>query len=78
MPIRCYNEKRAQYYQKRHVEEIKLSALYDIYAVGSSIGVIEESVGESTNCYITTVNFRGDGYKKLGLPWVDKNCKKCM
>lgn len=84
LPIRCYNEKRAQYYQKRHAEEIKLFALYDTYAVGSGIvhprygiGVIEENVGESTNRYIT-VNFRGDGYKKLGLAWVDKNCKKSM
>lgn len=84
MPIRCYNEKRAQYYQKRHAEEINLSALYDTYAVGSGIvhprygiGVIEENVGESTNRYIT-VNFHGDGYKKLGLAWVDKNCKKSM
>ena len=82
LPIRCYNEKRAQYYQERHAEETKLSALYDTYMVGSSIvhprygiGVIEENVGESTNRYIT-VNFISVGRKKLGLAWVDKNCEK--
>ena len=82
MPIRCYNEKRAEYYRHKHLEEDKLSKHYDTYRIGDTIehpkygtGVIMDIFGESVNRSIT-VMFTGVGDKKLGLAWVDSNCKK--
>lgn len=84
LPIRCYNERRAQYHRQKHAEEAKLSEHYDSYVVGSSIdhpqygiGVIEEIIGESISRCIT-VNFNSVGRKRLDLTWVDKNCRKCL
>ena len=83
LPIHCYNEKRAEYYQHKHAEEAKLAKHYDTYIVGSKIvhphfgvGVIMEITGESISRCIT-VDFDGVGCKRLGLTWVDKNCRKC-
>lgn len=82
MPIRCYNEKRADYYRQKHLEEDRLSEHYDAYHIGDAIehpkfgvGVITDIFGESVNRSVT-IEFTSVGVKKLGLAWVDSNCKK--
>lgn len=84
LPIRCYNERRAEYYRHKHAEEARLAKHYDTYGIGDRIahpqfgvGVIEEITGESINRCVV-VNFDGNGYKRLSLTWVDRNCRKCM
>ncbi len=81
-PIRCYTEKRADCYRQKHLEEDKLSERYDTYHIGDAIehpkfgdGVIIDIFGESVN-RIVTIEFTIAGVKKLGLAWVDSNCKK--
>lgn len=82
MPIRRYNEKRAEYYRQKHLEEDKLSEHYDTYRIGDAIehpmfgtGVIIDIFGESVTRSVI-VEFTSAGVKKLGLAWVDTNCKK--
>ena len=66
------------------MQKTKLAKHYDTYIVGSKIvhphfgvGVIMDITGESVNRCIT-VNFDSVGCKRLGLTWVDKNCRKCL
>lgn len=82
MPIRCYNEKRADYYRQKHLAEDRLSEHYDTYHIGDAIehpkfgaGVITDIFGESVSRSVT-IEFTSAGVKKLGLAWVDSNCKK--
>lgn len=82
MPIRCYNEKRAEYYRQRHIKTDELSKRYDIYNIGDRIehpkfglGIIEEVIGESVN-RLVVVNFQNIDSKRFGLAWIDSNCKK--
>ena len=82
MPIRCYNEKRADYYRQKHLKEESLSKRYDEYYIGDIIlhpkygkGVIKDVQGESIS-RIITVEFTSVGEKVLGLSWVDTNCNR--
>ena len=82
MPIRCYNEKRADYYRQKHLKEESLSKRYDEYYIGDIIlhpkygkGVIKYVQGESIS-RIITVEFTSVGEKVLGLSWVDTNCNR--
>lgn len=83
MPIHCYNEKRADYYRQKHLKEDKLSEHYDTYSIGDAIehpkfgtGIITDIFGESINRSVT-IEFTSSGVKRLGLAWVDANCKQC-
>ena len=82
MPIRCYNEKRVDYYRQKHFKEESLSKRYDEYYIGDIIlhpkygkGVIKDVQGESIS-RIITVEFTSVGEKVLGLSWVDTNCNR--
>ncbi len=81
-PIRCYNESRADFYRQKHLEESKKSEHYDTYNIGDKIdhpkygvGVIEEISGAGT-CRCISVRFQGSECKRLGLGWVDSNCRR--
>lgn len=82
LPIRLYTDQRAKYHQHKHAEEKKLSEQFDGYRIGCCIdhpvygvGTIKAITGESVSRNIT-VNFSSVGIKKLGLAWVDKNCRR--
>ena len=81
-PIRCYSDRRAEYYQKKHAEEARISSRFDTYCVGDGIehpkygyGIIVGIDGESLSRCIV-VDFSSVGSKKLSLQWVDSYCKK--
>lgn len=83
MPIRCYNKNRDEFYRQKHLKEENLSKHYDTYHIGDVIehpkfgsGAIIDIFGESVNRSVT-IEFTNAGVKKLGLAWVDSNCKKC-
>ena len=70
------------YYKRKHLEESKISEHYDTYNIGVKIdhpkygvGVIEEIFGSGT-CRCISVRFQSYDCKKLGLRWVDSNCRR--
>ena len=82
-PTRCYNSERSEYHKKKHEEEEKACVKIDNYKVGDTIihpkfgnGIIREVFGEKIN-RSANVDFGDFGAKRLGLKWVDDNCKKC-
>lgn len=83
LPIRCYSNERAKYYQDKHKAEQERSELLDRYSAGSFImhprfgrGRIVGIIGADVNCY-AMVTFKDMETKKLSLTWVDKNCGRC-
>lgn len=82
IPQRCYDEHRAEYYQRKHKKEEEQICRFETYIKGKRIrhpsfgvGVIEEVAGENLNKNIL-VDFIAVGKKRLGLAWVDENCEK--
>ena len=82
VPIRLYNEERAQHYVRKHEKEERLSKKMDQYHVGDRImhpvygmGIINGITGEGVRRCIF-VRFPEQGNKKLGLAWVSDNCDR--
>lgn len=80
--IRCYSSTRTGYFEKKHEKEKEQIRKYDTYGEGEKIvhphygiGVIEEITGEGVNRRMI-IDFPKTGKKKLGIEWVDQNCKR--
>lgn len=73
LPIRCYSNERAKYYQDKHKAEQERSELLDRYSAGSFImhprfgrGRIVGIIGADVNCY-AMVTFKDMETKRLSL-----------
>lgn len=82
LPVRYYYSAMSNLHQKRHREEERNENLCGTYPVGCRIihprygeGIINAIDGDAVNRRVT-VEFASVGEKKLGISWVDENCRR--
>jgi hypothetical protein len=83
IPLRCSSAQQEKYHRQKRAREAELAGRLDGYRPGDRIrhpvygeGVIAEVTGEGLNRCVL-VDFPDAGRRRLGLGWVDKNCRRC-